>query len=75
MHFYEVSRTEREAVLLVLPRDSAFKELIIEAFAEGMTQRPETTFGLVNADVFQRCDTNDGRLTFCGLSLGSTWKE
>jgi hypothetical protein len=74
-HFDEVTRGERDAVLRALPRGSGFKELIIEAFADGIAYRPATTFGSVNADVLERCDPNYRRINFCGLVLGSNWKE
>jgi hypothetical protein len=75
LHFDEVSRAERDAVLHEWPRGAGFKELILEAFAEGMAQRPATTFGSVASDVLERCDPNYRRRNFCGLVLGSNWKE
>ncbi|WP_179400944.1 HD domain-containing protein [Burkholderia guangdongensis] len=74
-HFDEVSRAERDAVLREWPRGARFKEGVIDAFAEGMGYRPATTFGSVNADVLERCDPNYRRINFCGLILGSNWKE
>jgi HD domain len=46
----DISAGDREAVLAAYPRGN-FKESIIQAFAEGMEDRPETVFGTVNADV------------------------
>jgi HD domain len=46
----DISAGDREAVLAAYPRGN-FKESIIQAFAEGMADRPETVFGTVNADV------------------------
>jgi hypothetical protein len=74
-HFGQINGDDRDAVLREFPRGPAFKEQIIEAFAEGMGHRPVTTFGTVNADVLDRCDPNYRRLNFCGLILGSNWKE
>jgi hypothetical protein len=75
MHFDEVSRTERNAVLAEYPRGTGFKAQIIDVFAQAMAHRPATTFGTVNADVLERCDPNYRRMNFCGLILGSDWKE
>ncbi|WP_431822980.1 HD domain-containing protein [Burkholderia sp. F1] len=75
LHFDEVSRAERDAVVHAWPRGAGFKELILEAFADGIAGRPETAFGSVCADVLERCDPNYRRRNFCGLVLGSIWKE
>ncbi|MGA7777462.1 MAG: HD domain-containing protein [Paraburkholderia sp.] len=74
-HFDEISRDERQEVLHEFPRDTGFKELIIEAFAQGVNRRPTTAFGNVSADILDRCDPNYRRLNFCGLILGSDWSE
>ncbi|QCP53630.1 phosphohydrolase [Trinickia violacea] len=75
MHMDELTVAEREAVLLEFPRGPRFKEQIIDTFAQGMAWRPATTFGTVNADILERCDPNYRRRNFCGLILGSNWKE
>lgn len=62
-----------DEIVQACPRESGFKKKIIEAYARGMENRPETTFGTVNADVLDRCDPNYRRLNFCGLVLGSDW--
>jgi HD superfamily phosphodiesterase len=46
----DIAAEDREAVLAAYPRID-FKESIIQAFADGMAQRPETAFGTVNVDV------------------------
>jgi hypothetical protein len=74
-HFDEIDRVTRETVLRAFPRGTGFKELIIETFAQGMTRRPATTFGTVNADVLERCDSNYRRKNFCGLILGANWEQ
>jgi hypothetical protein len=43
---------QREAVLAAHPRPG-FKEGIIQAFSEGMRDKPETTYGTMNADVLE----------------------
>jgi hypothetical protein len=75
MHFDEVSETRRLEVLQEYPRGAHFKQLIIDTFAQGLANRPETTFGSVSADVLERHDPNYRRLNFCGLILGSGWQE
>ncbi|KVD11683.1 phosphohydrolase [Burkholderia ubonensis] len=74
-HFDEVTRAERDAVLHAWPRGAGFKELILEALAEGIAQRAATTFGSVCADVLERHDPNYRRMNFCGRVLGSNWKD
>jgi hypothetical protein len=75
MHFDEVGETRRLAVLQEYPRGAHFKEHIIDAFAQGLANRPATAFGSVCADVLERNDPNFRRLNFCGLILGSGWRE
>jgi hypothetical protein len=75
LHFGEIRRAEREAVLIEWPRGPAFKELFLEVLGDGMAQRPATTFGSVGADVLERWDPNFRRINFCGRVLGSKWKD
>jgi hypothetical protein len=75
MHFDEVTESQRREVLLAFPRGRGFKSLVIEAFAEGILWRPETTLGTVNADVLDRCDPSYRRINYCGLILGSEWND
>ncbi|WP_027794453.1 HD domain-containing protein [Paraburkholderia acidipaludis] len=75
LHFDEVSEPRRRAVLQEYPRGTHFKELVIDTFAHGLANRPATTFGSVCADVLERNDPNYRRLNFCGLILGSGWRE
>src|SRR5712691_10152877 len=49
--FPEFTQAEREAVVRAHPRPSRFKEEIIQAFYNGIHNKPETTFGNVKADV------------------------
>jgi hypothetical protein len=66
---------ERDAVVQAFPRQPGFKSGIIEAYAIGMQDRSETTFGTVNADVLDRWDPGYRRINYCGLILGSPWAE
>jgi HD superfamily phosphodiesterase len=75
MHFDEIGEVQRQAVLHEYPRGAKFKEHIIDAFAQGLANRPDTTFGSVSADVLERNDPKYRRLNYCGLILGSDWQE
>ena len=74
-HFDEVLEVERQDVIAGFPRGSRFKQRIIDIFARGIEHRPETTLGTVGADVLERTDPAYRRENFCGLVLGSKWKE
>jgi hypothetical protein len=52
MHFDALSEEQRTAVLSAHPR-TGFKTGIIEAFAAGIRDKPETAFGTVNADFLE----------------------
>lgn len=69
----EFSAQQRDEIVQAYPRESDFKNALIEAYGRGMEHRPGTTFGTVNADVLDRWDPNYRRLNFCGLVLGSDW--
>lgn len=52
-----------------------FKRRILEAFTDGNTHRPRTTFGNVNADVLSHYDPSFIRDDFVEKILGSGWPE
>ncbi|WP_424216683.1 HD domain-containing protein (plasmid) [Streptomyces sp. BI20] len=52
-----------------------FKKGIVEAFAEGLRDRPATTFGNVKADVLARCEPGFRRTDFVEVIEGSAWPE
>jgi HD domain len=60
----------RDAVLDEFPRVD-FEEQIIQAFADGVAYRPETTFGTVNADVLEEKSPGFERTNFCALIRAS----
>lgn len=66
---------QREQVVAAHPRGAHFKENIIQAFADGMLHRPDSTFGTVNADVLALKDPNYRRVNFCDVILHSHWHE
>jgi hypothetical protein len=55
------------------PRETNFKESIIEHFASGIIKKPLTTFGNVKADVLALKDMSYVRQNFCAIILGSPW--
>jgi hypothetical protein len=68
--FDEISPETRDAVLATYPRID-FKESIIQAFAEGFGDRPDTTFGTMNADVLAEKLPGYERPNFCTIIRGS----
>lgn len=72
--FEEVGNEERRQVCEVHPRP-AFKEGIIQAFADGTKHKPDTTFGNVKADVLAEKLPGYQRTNFCDLIRHSAWPE
>jgi hypothetical protein len=66
----DISAEDRDAVLAAYPRVD-FKESIIQAFADGMAHRPETTFGTMNADVLAEKLPGYVPTNFCELIRAS----
>jgi hypothetical protein len=71
----EFTDEQRIAVVQAQPRQSNFKEAIIDAFAKGTIFKPETTFGNVKADVLALRDPTYKRGNFCSIILGSSWND
>jgi hypothetical protein len=57
LNYREFSETERAAVTQAHPRSAQFKEDIIQAFYNGIKDKPGTTFGNVKADVIADKDS------------------
>jgi hypothetical protein len=66
----DIAADDREAVLAAYPRVN-FKESIIQAFADGMAERPDTTFGTMNDDVLAEKVPGFVRANFCEIIRGS----
>ena len=66
----DISAEDREAVLAAFPRVD-FKESIIQAFADGFADRPETTDGTMNADVLAEKLPGYERWNFCATIRAS----
>jgi hypothetical protein len=65
---------DREAVVTAFPRTTHFKEDILQAFYDGIKQKPETTFGNVKADVLADKDPGFKRGNFCSVIRNSAWR-
>jgi hypothetical protein len=72
--FSEFTDAEQEAVLRAHPRSGRFKEEIIQAFYNGFKDRPDTTFGTVNADVIADKDPSFRPANFCRVIRESAWR-
>jgi hypothetical protein len=71
----DYSPEEREAVVKTHPRSGNFKEDIIQAFYDGIRDKPETTFGNVKADVLADKDPSFRRHNFCSVIRDSPWRR
>jgi hypothetical protein len=69
-----ISAGDRDAVTSVHPR-SNFKTEILQAFADGFSDRPDTTFGTVNADVLEHFVPGFRRIDFVDVIKNSAWPE
>jgi hypothetical protein len=69
-----LSQNEIDAVTAVHPRPD-FKNEILQAFTDGFQERPDTTFGTVNADVLEHFVPNFHRIDFVDVIKNSTWPE
>lgn len=74
MGYDAVSDAEREAVVAAHPRPD-FKNRILGAFADGLRDRPDTTFGNVKADVLEHFVPGFQRGDFVEVILNSEWPE
>jgi hypothetical protein len=70
MGYDDIAAEDREAVLAAYPRVN-FKESIIQAFADGMAYRPDTTFGTMNDDVLAEKLPGFVRANFCEIIRNS----
>jgi len=55
------------------PLPAAFKEEIIQAFYQGIKDKPQTTFGNVKADVIKDKQPDFQPLNFCEVIRASRW--
>ncbi len=69
-----LSQSEIDAVTAVHPRPN-FKNEILQAFTEGFQDRPETTFGTMNADVLEHFLPGFHHTDFVEVIKNSAWPE
>jgi HD superfamily phosphodiesterase len=74
LKYHEYSDAQREAVVHAHPRTEHFKEDIIQAFYDGIHNKPATTFGNVKTDVLADKDPHFHAGNFCSVIRGSAWK-
>ncbi|NID16685.1 HD domain-containing protein [Luteibacter yeojuensis] len=71
--FANVDSAARETVADVHPRGTAFKQGIVDAFYNGIRNKPGTTFGNVKADVMAYKEPNFQRTDFVQCILHNHW--
>ena len=69
-----ITASEIDAVTAVHPRPD-FKNQILQAFVDGFADRPETTFGTMNADVLEHFVPGFRRIDMVDLVKNSAWPE
>jgi hypothetical protein len=74
MHLDRIPAAARDEVVAAHPRPD-FKRKILQAFFEGMRDRPETTFGTMNDDVLAHFDPSFTRENFVDIIQRNSWPE
>jgi hypothetical protein len=70
----EITDFQRAEVLACHPRPD-FKNRILQAFYQGMADRPDTTFGTMNDDVLAHFDPTFVRKNFVEIIQNNAWPE
>jgi hypothetical protein len=70
----QISAAHLEEVTTTHPRQD-FKKRILDAFYDGMVDRPQTTFGTMNDDVLAHIDPTFKRENFVDIIKGNAWPE
>ncbi|BCJ31854.1 HD domain-containing protein [Actinocatenispora sera] len=70
----QIAAARQAEVVSAHPRPD-FKNRILRAFYDGMSERPDTTFGTMNDDVLAHFDPDFRRLDFVRLVRDSAWPE
>jgi hypothetical protein len=70
LHFDDIAPERRDGVVAAHPR-TRFKAGIVEAFFEGMRDKPETAFGTMNTDVLEAKLPGYERPNFCDFIANS----
>jgi hypothetical protein len=72
--YHDLDPATIAAVIAAHPRPD-FKRQILAAFTEGFRDRPDTTFGTMNADVLAHFVPNFKRTDFVEIILDSPWPD
>lgn len=72
--YHDLDQADIQAVTEAHPRPD-FKRQILAAFTNGFRDRPDTTFGTVNADVLAHFVPGFVRTDFVEVIQGSAWPE
>jgi hypothetical protein len=70
----EITDAQRAEVIAAHPRPD-FKNRILQAFYQGMVNRPDTTFGTMNDDVLAHYDPSFVRSDFVQIIQNNAWPE
>jgi hypothetical protein len=70
----QITAEDRAAVVAAYERPN-FKNNILQAFTEGMKDRPDTTFGTMNDDVLAHFVPGFARADFVEIIRGNSWPE
>lgn len=70
----EITDAQRTDVVAAHPRPD-FKNRILQAFHQGMADRPDTTFGTMNDDVLAHFDPSFTRKDFVEMIQHNPWPE
>lgn len=70
----QITAQARGEVVRAHPRTD-FKRKILQAFYEGMRDRPETTFGTMNDDVLAHFDPSFARENFVNIIQKNSWPD
>jgi hypothetical protein len=70
LHADELAPEQRREIIAAHPR-TGFKAGIVDAFFEGMRDRPDTTFGTMNTDILEGRLAGYVRPNFCQLIAGN----
>jgi hypothetical protein len=74
LHLDDLSPEQRADVVAAHPR-TGFKTGIVEAFYEGMRDKPETTFGTMNTDILEGKLPGYVRPNFCDMVASSRLED
>ena len=69
-----LSESQIGAITAAHPRPD-FKKRILQAFFDGFSDRPDTTFGTVNADVLEHFQADFRHIDFVDVIRNSAWSE